>query len=410
MHTALVAERVRLHGAIAATSAAASALLGVVLVVAIWRYSDAARLLGWLAALALALSCRLGLAWSHRRAAAVAPPHARPAIWLWRYRAVFAVNGLVWGAAGVLLLPDATAVVFNVLAFALFAVAAGALLATAFDVAAAAIFIAPALAPLVRYLFIDPEQSSPGVGAMVVMFTALAFLIATRAQRLLRETMLLRLAERQRVDEVGNAQRALAEQHHLLKLLLQTTQQGFWFVDTQGLTVDVNPAMCALLGRPREQIVGHSAREFFAGADLHILQRELEIRRQGQASRYEIGITRPDASRVHCVNNASPVSDTQGKRLGSIGLWTDITQRRQAETALHTYEVVANSITDMVSVVGEDQIYRMVNDAWCRYLGVARADAVGHYIRNVLPAASTSRVALMRSSSGRIIRRNPAAA
>jgi len=47
------------------------------------------------------------------------------------------------------LLPAAAPAQFNLIAFAMFAVTAGALLATAFDVVAAALFIVPTLAPLV---------------------------------------------------------------------------------------------------------------------------------------------------------------------------------------------------------------------------------------------------------------------
>ena len=37
--------------------------------------------------------------------------------------------------------------------------------------------------------------------------------------------------------------------------------------------------------------------------------------------------------------------------------------RRAPSADLHTYQVVTNSIADMVSVVGEDEVYRLVNDA-----------------------------------------------
>ena len=30
----------------------------------------------------------------------------------------------------------------------------------------------------------------------------------------------------------------------ILGRLLETTQEGFWYIDTETLTIDVNPAMC----------------------------------------------------------------------------------------------------------------------------------------------------------------------
>jgi len=51
---------------------------------------------------------------------------------------------------------------------------------------------------------------------------------------------------------------------------------------------------------------------------------------------------------------------------------------------LHTYEVVTNSITDLVSVADETGVYRMVNDAWCRATGLSRAQAVGSSVYTTL--------------------------
>src|SRR5262245_52722165 len=61
--------------------------------------------------------------------------------------------------------------------------------------------------------------------------------------------------------------------------------------------------------------------------------------------------------------------------------------RRPAGAALHTYEVVTNSLADMVSVVGEDEVYRLVNDAWCRQTGLSREQVIGRSVSEVLPAS-----------------------
>ena len=57
---------------------------------------------------------------------------------------------------------------------------------------------------------------------------------------------------------------------------------------------------------------------------------------------------------------------------------------------LHTYQIVTNSIADMVSVVGEDEVYRLVNDAWCRQTGLRREDVIGRSVSEVLPGSITA--------------------
>jgi PAS domain S-box-containing protein len=187
----------------------------------------------------------------------------------------------------------------------------------------------------------------------------------------------------------GADDEALRARNHLLESVLRSTGQGFWYIGVDGLSLDVNPAMCRLLGRPREQIVGRSVFDFFAGADLERLRAEIEARRHGRTAAYEIDITRPDGSRRRCLNNATPVDDAQGVQIGSVGLWTDVTMLREAEDALRTAAFALDSIADMVSVIDAESRYLMVNDAWCRNLGVARADAIGRRNTEIGPNVAT---------------------
>ena len=62
----------------------------------------------------------------------------------------------------------------------------------------------------------------------------------------------------------------------------------------------------------------------------------------------------------------------------------------EAESTLKTYMLVANSITDMVSVIGEDLEYRMVNDTWCNRLGLSRDQVINRKTRDVLPSSISS--------------------
>jgi PAS domain S-box-containing protein len=138
----------------------------------------------------------------------------------------------------------------------------------------------------------------------------------------------------QDITQTKVAELALAEQHHLLDLLVKTTHEGYWFIDTEAITTDVNPAICAILGRAREQIVGRSIFDFVDGANATIFREETARRDRGEAGGYEIALRRADGSEVDCFNNATPIFDTQGRRLGSIGMFTDITERKRAEQRL----------------------------------------------------------------------------
>lgn len=138
----------------------------------------------------------------------------------------------------------------------------------------------------------------------------------------------------QDVTQRRAAEAALAEQHHLLNLLVQTTSEGFWFIDAQRITTDVNPAMCRILQRSREQIVGKSIFEFVDEANAAILHDELARRDQDLPGGYEVALQRPDGTLVDCYNSATPIFDTRGQRVGAIGMYTDISERKRAAQRL----------------------------------------------------------------------------
>jgi PAS domain S-box-containing protein len=124
---------------------------------------------------------------------------------------------------------------------------------------------------------------------------------------------------------------ALAENQRRLALLQQTTEQGFWFIDNDLKTTEVNPAMCRMLGLERSQILGHSIFEFLDEANAAIVRDQALRRTDGQPSSYGIAVRRADGTLLHCHNNATPLFDAHGRKVGSVGLFSDISEQKRAE-------------------------------------------------------------------------------
>ena len=134
-------------------------------------------------------------------------------------------------------------------------------------------------------------------------------------------------------DRVGVAA-ALADQQRMLSLLQQRTEQGFWFIDNQQRTTDVNPAMCRMLRAGRETLLGRSIFEFVDEANAEVFRAGARERERGQASGYEITLRCDDGSTVHCYNNATPIVDALGRKTGALGLFSDITPFKRVEQQL----------------------------------------------------------------------------
>jgi PAS domain S-box-containing protein len=84
--------------------------------------------------------------------------------------------------------------------------------------------------------------------------------------------------------------------------------------------------------------------------------------------------------------------------------------QRQTQLALKTFELMTNSLADGVSVIGEDLVYRMVNDAWCVSTAVPREAAVGRKRAEVLPPSIANRaleelvLTCIRSQRSQVVR------
>lgn len=133
---------------------------------------------------------------------------------------------------------------------------------------------------------------------------------------------------------------------HVVRQLLEATQEGFWHIDVNGLTIDVNPAMCRILGRPREDVLGRSIFDFVDTENERIFHQQLALRKRGLVGPYEIALQRPDGTNVPCINNATPVVDEQGVRTSSIGLWTEITEIKAHQHDLEQTTEAAEQAAD----------------------------------------------------------------
>jgi PAS domain S-box-containing protein len=139
----------------------------------------------------------------------------------------------------------------------------------------------------------------------------------------------------QDITERKNAERAVKRSQERLKTILETTHEGFWMVDNETRTVDVNNSMCQLLGRTRDRVIGKKVAEFLDEENKDILSMQMQLREQGIGSAYELAFLRTDGTKVPCILSATPLLDADGKKIGSFAMVTDISERKQAEEELH---------------------------------------------------------------------------
>jgi PAS domain S-box-containing protein len=134
------------------------------------------------------------------------------------------------------------------------------------------------------------------------------------------------------ITERNNAAKALHESELRLRTILQTANEGFWLVDNDTVTTDLNLRMCAILGRDREEVFGRKIFDFVDSENKAIFEHQIRLRAQGEVGAYEIALSRPDGSNVLCQFNATPLFDESGNKIGSFAMVTDISARKRAES------------------------------------------------------------------------------
>jgi diguanylate cyclase (GGDEF)-like protein/PAS domain S-box-containing protein len=131
-------------------------------------------------------------------------------------------------------------------------------------------------------------------------------------------------------------ERHRVEEHRRLALkVFQSSHDGILITDVQGIILDVNQAFCTLTGYSREEAIGHSSRILSSGHhDQDFFRRVFEAVAQQDHWLGEIW-NRTKAGAVSVVlMTISAVRDAAGKLTHYVGVFTDVTQKKESEQRL----------------------------------------------------------------------------
>lgn len=137
----------------------------------------------------------------------------------------------------------------------------------------------------------------------------------------------------QHLESRTQAETALRRSEVLKSTLLQTIPLPVYYKDMQGRYLGCNAAFCAFVGRGEAQVVGHTAYDVWPQEIAHLYcNKDEELLRNPQGAQvFESIITRGDGALREVVFNKAAMRDMCGLPLGIVGVFHDITERKQAE-------------------------------------------------------------------------------
>lgn len=198
-----------------------------------------------------------------------------------------------------------------------------------------------------------------------------------------REQLAQELAEaRQRIDEIEKSE--IQQQY---RIIVDTADEGIWVFDDEYRTTFVNNRMVDLLSYSNNEIIGKELSYFLFEEDLPDFEQKAARRRQGIAERYERRIRRKDGTTLWAHVSATPIMDKEGLFQGSFAMFTDITERKEAEKALRDSEekyrsIFENAVEGMFQSTPEGQLIT-ANPSMARIFGYASPEEMIAQVSNI---------------------------
>lgn len=175
--------------------------------------------------------------------------------------------------------------------------------------------------------------------------------------------------------------------------IVQNMAEGIVLEDAAGRITFVNPAAARLLGYTPDELIDQHWTFVMPPDQWPIVEAIDQQRQAGQASRYELVLLHRDGTRLPVLVAGSPRFDmATGVFIGTVAVFTDITERKLVEERLRLSEAQLRQVIDLVpnSIYAKDGEgrYLLANEATARRFGVTVEQLTGHTDADVNPSAA----------------------
>ncbi|MCP4721080.1 MAG: PAS domain S-box protein, partial [Desulfobacteraceae bacterium] len=131
-----------------------------------------------------------------------------------------------------------------------------------------------------------------------------------------------------------NREAALSISETRYRTLVETMGDGLSEIDENQVTTYANAMLCRMWGRSKEEILGSRVTQFLDKENRKILDSQLDKRRRGESSSYEIVWNKKDGKKLHTLMTPTPYFDAHGRFKGSFAVITDISKQKKEKDML----------------------------------------------------------------------------
>ena len=175
--------------------------------------------------------------------------------------------------------------------------------------------------------------------------------------------------------------------------IVETTNEGIWLLDPDGKTIFANRQAAQMLGCSQKELSRLSLYDFTYDSDLPDVRARREQRRMevgGAALHRDIRHRRKDGSKLWGHVSIAPMFEETGKYAGTMGMLTDVTERKLAEEQLRQNEesfrlLFTRNPLPMWLWDSETLQFLEVNEAAIAYYGYSREEFLKMRITDIRP-------------------------
>ncbi|MBL4654844.1 MAG: PAS domain S-box protein, partial [Bacteroidia bacterium] len=133
-------------------------------------------------------------------------------------------------------------------------------------------------------------------------------------------------------EKVADHIKELKVSEEKYRTLIQNMNEGLLVVDNFDVIQFVNERFCEMAEYTESELLGEVTSDLLLSTESKkIIDRRLADNRKSKTEQYEIQISKKTGEKLWLLISASPIKDSGGNIIGSLGIHTDITTRKTAE-------------------------------------------------------------------------------
>jgi PAS domain S-box-containing protein len=144
------------------------------------------------------------------------------------------------------------------------------------------------------------------------------------------------------ITQVHRANELIRKSEEKYRGIMNNMELGLLEVDKNQVITRAYDRFCNMIGYTEEEMKGKVAKDLLLTPEYQkIIDKQQKIRYQGLASSYELQLIKKDGTPLWCIVSGAPILDEDGNHAGSMGIYYDITARKQLEQELELAKQIA---------------------------------------------------------------------